>query len=186
MNWKFASMVLVFACLASGRNTLNVAARAQTNPVIFTTVPKPVIGHLQSTGRNGFAVRGRASLTVAVANENDTLAGTLVYALPDDARQKIAQLSGKALKDVPGNITVKNVTASFQQGTACPLVKLDVSLKEADVAGVKLSFDRVNLDIHETPNQINQLFCGWTRQINAKRQRHGIIAAINRLLTTEN
>jgi hypothetical protein len=186
MNWKFASIVLVFACLPVGGDTLNMAARAQTSPVIFTTVPKIVIGHLQSSSVAEFPVRGRASLTVTAANENDTLAGTLVYALPDDARQKIAQLSGKALNNVPSSVTVKNVTASFQRGTACPLVKLDVSLKEANVAGVRLFFDRVNLDIHETPNQINQLFCGWTRQINAKRQRQGIIAAINRLLTVEN
>jgi hypothetical protein len=186
MNWKFASMVLVFACLTSGGDTLNIVARAQTNPVVFTTVPKLVIGHLQFGNEAEFLVRGRASLTVNTANENDTLAGTLVYALPNDARQKIAQFSGKALNDIPSNLSLKNVSASFQRGTACPLVKLDVSLKEADVAGVKLLFDRVSLDIHETPNQINQLFCGWTRQINAKRQRHGIIAAINRLLTVEN
>jgi hypothetical protein len=41
------------------------------------------------------------------------------------------------------------------------------------------------LDIHETPEQMNQLFCSWTRQINAKRQRRGIIAAINRLIQPE-
>lgn len=186
MNRKFASMVLAFACLAFCGGMVSALAQVQTNPIVFTTVPSLVIGHLQPGSGTGFPVRGRASLTVTAAHDNDTLVGTLVYALPDDARQKIAQLSEKALKDIPSNISVKNVTASFQRGTACPLLKVDVLLKEADVAGTKLLFDRVSLDIHETPNQINQLFCNWTRQINARRQRQGIIAAINRLITVEN
>lgn len=163
-----------------------MATRAQNNSIVFATVPKLVIGRLQSSGDAGLPVHGRASLTVTSANENDTLTGTFVYTLPDDGRQKIAQLSGKPLNDIPRIVSVKNVTARFQRGAACPLVKLEVLLKEADIAGIKLLFDRVNLDIHETPNQINQLFCGWTRQINAKRHRYGIIAAINRLITVEN
>lgn len=185
MNRKFASIVLAFVCLAFCSSPLGLAAHAQTTPIVFTTIPKLVIGQLQFSGRP-IPVRGRASLTITAANENDTLAGTLVYSLPDDARQKIAQLSGKALNDVPSNISVKNITANFQPGTACPLIKLEVLLKEANVAGVKLLFDRINLDIPETQGQINQLFCSWTRQINAKRQRYGIIAAINRLITVEN
>ena len=158
----------------------------QTNPIVFTTAPKLVIGQLQSGGGPALPVRGHASLTITVANENDTLAGTFVYTLPDDIRQKIAQRSGKALNNISANIQVKNVTANFQRGTACPLLKIEVLIKEADVAGAKLLFDRVTLDIQETPNQMNQLFCSWTRQINAKRQRHGIIAAINRLIQVEN
>lgn len=183
---KFASMVLAFACLAFCGGMVNALAQLQTTPIVFTTVPKLVIGHLQSGPGTDFAVHGRASLTVTAANDNDTLTGTLVYTLPDDARQKIAQLSGKVLKDIPSNISVKNATASFQRGTACPLLKVEVLLKDADIAGTKLFFDRVSLDIHETPDQINQLFCNWTRQINARRQRQGIIAAINRLITVEN
>lgn len=186
MNRKFASTVLALISIAtSGIAALDVTARVPIVPIVFTTVPKLILGHLQAGNSPAFIVRGRASLTVTAANEGDTLAGTFVYTLPDDARQKIAQLSGKALNDVPNSISVKNITAIFRRGTACPLVQLEVSMKEADVAGAKLSFDRVNLDIHETPDQMNQLFCSWTRQINAKRQRQGIIAAINRLITVE-
>lgn len=186
MNRKIASTVLVFVYLALCGDAASTSARVQTTPIVFTTIPKPIVGRLQTGNGTDFLVRGRASLTLTVANEDDTLTGTFVYSLPEDARQKIAQSSGKSLKDVPDNIQVKNVTASFQRGTACPLMKFDVSLKETEVGGMKLLFDRISLNIPETPNQINQLFCGWTRQINARRERHGIIAAINRLITVEN
>lgn len=186
MNRKFASTVLAFVGLAVGGDAnLNTAARVPTNPIVFTTAPKLILGHLQAGNSPDFVVRGRASLTVTAANEDDTLAGTFVYTLPDDARQKIAQLSGKTPNDILNTISVKNITAKFHRGTACPLVRLEVSLKDTDIRGVKLFFDRINLDIHETPDQMNQLFCSWTRQINAKRQRQGIIAAINRLITVE-
>ncbi len=166
--------------------------RGQAKPVVFTTTPKPVSAELQLSDGSSVTVRGRASLTVTAANEDDTLTGTLVYTLPDDARQKIAQTAKKSLKDVPRNVSLKEVSASFRHGTACPSMTLEVSVKEAEVqatpgsaGGTKLRFDRVDLNIHEAPDQMTQLFCSWTRQINAKRQRRGIIAAINRLIQPE-
>jgi len=51
--------------------------------------------------------------------------------------------------------------------------------------GAKLSFDNLLLDVYEKPDQLSQLFCSWTRQINAKRQRRGIISAINRLIVPD-
>ncbi len=174
--------------MMGGWITFATRVRAQTKPVVFTTTPKPVSARLQFSDGSSFAVRGRASLTATAANEDDTLTGTLLYVLPDAARKKIAQTAGKSLNDIPSNITMKNVSASFRHGAACPLVRLEVSVKEAEfngVQGVKLLFDHLALEIQETPGQINQLFCNWTRQINAKRQRHGIIAAINRLIQPE-
>jgi len=184
MNKKFASVVFALGCLvAEGQFVPGRTVRAQTKPVVFTVTPKPVAARLQLGDGSNFAVHGRASLTVTAANENDTLTGTLVYTLPDDARQKIAPMAGKgSLKDVPANLTLKDVTASFRRGTACPLVHLEIQATEVDAGGAKLHFDRIVLDIQETPEQMNQLFCSWTRQINAQRQRRGVIAAINRLL----
>lgn len=181
MIWKFASVASL--CLAASSLTAWVVlARTRNNPVVFTTTPKPVKTRLQLSSGLNFEVRGHASLTVNMANADDTLTGTFVYALPDDARAKIAQAVNKTLKDVPANVVIDKVSASFRHGTACPLVQLNVPVKEAESVGGKLQFDRVLLDIQETPAQINQLFCSWTRQINAKRQRQGIIAAINRLI----
>jgi hypothetical protein len=132
-----------------------------------------------------FSVRGQATLTIAQANEDDTMTGTLIYILPDDLRQKIAQSSGRKLADIPANVIQKELKASFRRGTACPLIKLQVATREADISGAKLYFDRVILDIYETPDQLNQLFCSWARQVNVNRQRRGIIAAINRLIQAE-
>ena len=189
MNWKFANAVFASVCLMTGGwITFATMARAQAKPVVFTTTPKPVNTRLQFSDGSSFAVRGRASLTVTAANEDDTLTGTLLYVLPEDARKKIAQMASKTLNDVPSNVTMKDVSANFRHGTACPLMRLEVSVKEAEIngaRGAKLRFDRVALDIQETPAQINQLFCSWTRQINAKRQRHGLIAAINRMIQPE-
>jgi len=53
------------------------------------------------------------------------------------------------------------------------------------VAGAKLSFDRVVVNVIETHEEVPQHFCVWTRQINANRHRRGIIASLNRLITAE-
>jgi hypothetical protein len=48
-----------------------------------------------------------------------------------------------------------------------------------------LSFERVAVNVIETPEAVPQHFCVWTRQINANRQRRGVIASLNRLITVE-
>ena len=77
------------------------------------------------------------------------------------------------------------MTATFRSGTACPVLHLQVRALEIEVVGTKLGFDQLTLDVYETPVQITQLFCNWTRQINVRRARRGIVAAINRLLVGE-
>lgn len=192
MNLKFASKLLLSVCLADWLGSVasarkqsvgqNVPAKA---PVVFTTTPKLVEAKLKLAGGSNAIVRGRATLTVTRANQDDSLTGTLVYLLPDEARQKIAQSSGLKLTDIPTGITQKDLTAIFHRGTACPLLRLLVSANDAEVANATLHLGSLALDVHETPAQINQLFCSWTRQINTKRQRLGIIAAINRLISVE-
>jgi hypothetical protein len=51
--------------------------------------------------------------------------------------------------------------------------------------GAKLSFKRLVVDVIETPQEVQQHFCFWTRQINANRPRRGVIASLNRLITVE-
>lgn len=148
----------------------------------FPTTPKNVNAKLKLADGTGFFVSGRATYTVSQANENDTVTGTLVFDLPAEARKKIAQASNRSLNSVLTIVSVDELTASFQRGTACPQIRLLLAAKTVQIADAQLSFDRVVLNINETPEQMNQLFCSWTRQINVKRQRQGIIAAINRLL----
>ncbi len=154
-------------------------------PAPYTTAPKLAVAKLKSGESNVYDVRGKAAFTVTAANDNDTVAGTLVYTIPDEARQKIAQLSAKPLASIPASVTKKDVVAGFQSGTACPVVILEIGATELELAGMKLSFNRITLDVIETAGQVPQHFCAWTRQINAKRQRRGIIASLNRLLTGE-
>lgn len=185
MNRKFVSGVLLFTSvvLIAPEKAASFQNVAQVKPPAgFATSPKAVSAHLKLADGSNYVARGLATFTITLANENDTLTGTLVYTMPDDARKKIAESHGKALSNIPASVRLKDAIASFERGTSCPQIKLAVATKDTEIGGVKLHFDRVVLNINETPEQLNQLFCSWTRQINVKRQRLGIIAATNRLL----
>lgn len=173
--------MLVFLYGLGGASLVRAQA---TKPLIYTTAPKPVVAQLAS-GNDERNVRCMATLTITAANYDDTVAGTLVFTFADQARQKLAHSSSQLLRDIPTNVVQKGVTATFQSGRACPVLHLEVGAPEIEVAGVKLRFNRLTLEINETPAEMTQLFCNWTRQINVKRQRRGIIAAINRLLVGE-
>ncbi|MFN0108170.1 MAG: hypothetical protein ACKVZH_04885 [Blastocatellia bacterium] len=187
MIWNFASKLLLLACLFGWSAAATQApTKGQTKPlVVFTTAPKLIAAKLKLADGSTSTVRGRATLTVVKANEDDSLTGTLVYLMPNEARLAIAKSSNRQLADVPANVTQKELTVNFQRGTACPVVKLQFSAKEAEVGNATLQFDKAVLEVQETQAPINQLFCSWTRQLNVKRQRLGIIAAINRLITVE-
>lgn len=157
--------------------------------VAFATLQKVAIGALA----DGYEVRGKATYTVTAANSDDSLAGTLSYVIPDDARQKIAAATGKAINTVPSTVTVKDVVAGFQKGTACPVVHLEVGPLEIDAAGAKIRFTRkVVLDIQgvepgslEKPTPMQEMgmqFCVWTKQINNGGIRRGVIRRINELI----
>ncbi|MCI0337973.1 MAG: hypothetical protein L0226_10370 [Acidobacteria bacterium] len=179
---EFSSAFLAFAFLSiSGITTY----AQDTKPVVFTTPSKVAIAKLRAGETDSISLRGRATFTLTAANIDDTITGTLVYSVPDDARQKLAQLTGKSLKAIPARFSKKDVIAKFQKGTACPVVHLVITATEIEVEGTSIQFDRIVLDINETRQEMSQLFCAWTRQINANRHRRGIIAAINRLITEE-
>ncbi|MGH9802631.1 MAG: hypothetical protein ACRD82_19875, partial [Blastocatellia bacterium] len=124
MNHKFASTLLLFACLSgwagSGAAIHSQVVEQNKPPVVFTTTPKLVAAKLKLADGSNSVVRGRATLTVVKANEDDSLIGTLVYLLPDEARQKMAQSSGRKLIEVPTGITQKDLKANFGRGTSCP------------------------------------------------------------------
>ncbi|MBS1789922.1 MAG: hypothetical protein JST85_19520 [Acidobacteria bacterium] len=187
MDCKFASKLLLFACLAAGSGGgVHSQSVEQARPlVIFSTPPVMVTARLNLADGSKSDVHGQATLTITRANEDDSVTGTLVYLLPDEVRQKIAQTSGQKLAEIPNRVTQKDLSAKFQRGTSCPSLKLQVSASEVAFGNAALLFDKVTVAIPETPAPINQLFCSWTRQINAKRKRLGIIAAVNRLITVE-
>ncbi len=194
MNWKISSAFQIFVCgcclfstglVAVAQSGAPPAAVPAGKAVVYTTLPKLAIAKLRVGDAVRHEVRGRATFTLTAANDNDTVAGTLVYAIPAESRQALAQATGKALNSIPASVTQKNVVASFQKGTACPVVQLETRALELEVAGAKLQFNRIVLEVTETADEVPQHFCAWARQINVNRQRRGVIASLNRLLAGE-
>jgi hypothetical protein len=194
MNWKLSSVIPVFACLLAASlvafaqsNSLSgqTANARQSTQTVYTTPPKTAVAKLKSGESKVYEVRGKVTFTLTSANTDDTMTGILVYTLPDEARRKIAGISGKPLNSIPASAQQKDVVGRFQDGAACPVVSVEIGATEIDVAGVKLSFNRIVTDVIETPEEVPQHICAWTRQINVKRQRRGIIASLNRLITGE-
>jgi hypothetical protein len=196
MNTKL-SRALVTVALLLGAGLVASAQAPQVTPkaVAYTTAPKLVIAKLKSGEQDAYDVRGKVSFTITAANSDDTVAGTLTYTIPDDARQKIAAMSGKAVSAVPANITRKDVIAAFQKATQPPILHLEINAMDIDVAGVKLHFNRIALDINardpnmsSTPysnDEIEALITKWVQQINAGRARRGVIARMNRVINGE-
>ena len=190
MNTKLSHILFSGACLMA----LSVLAFGQKpaatpKPTVFMTAPKLALGKLNDTED----VRGKLTYTVTAANSDDTVAGTVTYQIPDDARQRIAALTGKALTQVPANVTKKDVVAQFQKATEPPIIHLEITGLDIDVAGAKLKFTRVVLDINARPNEdskytkeeMEALFTNWAKQINAGRPRRGIVARMNRAINGE-
>ena len=161
-------------------------SQAQTRqPIVFTTPPKAVSVFLEQPDKPALEIRGKAALTVTAANSDDTITGTFVYALPDEARQTLAKLANQPLSSIPALLAKKEVSATFQKDSACPWLRWEVNPEVLEIAGIRLRLKPVVLDVPETRDYLGQLFCHWARQINVNRQRRGIIAAINRALTGE-
>ncbi|MEP7337495.1 MAG: hypothetical protein ABI977_07100 [Acidobacteriota bacterium] len=196
MNTKFSRAILAVAFLM-GASIIASAQAQQVTPkaIAYTTKPKIFIAKLKSGEQDAYDVRGNVSFTVTAANSDDTVAGTLAYTIPDDARQKIAAMSGKALTAVPSSITRKDVIAAFQKATTPPVLHLEVNAMDVDVAGVKMHFNRIALDINSrdpnigaalyTNEEMEALFTKWVQQINAGRARRGVIARMNKVINGE-
>lgn len=168
---------------------VNSSASQGKKGVVFSSLQKVAIGSLA----DGYEVRGKATYTVTAANSDDSLAGTLTYLIPDDARQKIAAATGKQVASVNATVTMRDVVASFQKTTACPVVHIEVGPLEMDASGAKIKFQRkVVLDIQgiepgsfdkPTPAQeMAMQFCVWTKQINSGGIRRGVIRRVNELI----
>ncbi len=196
MNTKFSKAIFAAIFLLGASIIANAQAQQVTpKAVAYTTAPKVLIAKLKSGEQDAYDVRGKVSFTVTAANSDDTVAGTVSYTIPDDARQKIATMSGKALTSVPASITRKDVIAAFQKATQPPILHLEINTMEADVAGVKLHFNRIVLDINfRDPNigappytneEMEALFSKWVQQINAGRARRGVIARMNKVINGE-
>ena len=163
---------------------LSVQAQKKKGETI-TTEPKLVVTKLKVGEGETFEVRGKATFTLSAANSDDSLAGTVTYTLPEDARNKIAQIKGIPVAKVPQAITQKDVVANFQKLTECPVVHLDFSAMDLVVEGANLHFNRFALDVKESSNPITMYICTIARQINAGLPRRGPIRRINEVINGE-
>jgi hypothetical protein len=201
MHWKLSNAIFFLVCLlAAGAAAFAQSAPQSSGPqeadkqsadarqtpqVVYTTPPKTSVAKFKLGESEACEVRGKVTFTLTAANYDDTVVGTLVFTIPEEARKKMAEASGEPLTSIPAIVAQKGVAAGFRKGTSCPMVSLEIGATEMDVAGAKLSFDRVLVNVIETPEEVPQHFCVWTRQINANRQRRGVIASLNRLITVE-
>src|SRR5262245_28143469 len=164
-------------------------------PVVFATAPKLTVAKLKTGGgeNDNYDVRGKITFTITAANSDDTVAGTVNYTIPDDARQKIAAMTSKPLNSVPSSLTRKDTVAGFQKMTAPPIIHMEIGAMEGDVVGAKIQFNRIQLDItaHDSTDkkysneEIETLLTKWAQQISAGRPRRGIIATMNKRIAGE-
>jgi hypothetical protein len=201
MNWRIPNAISLLALLlAAGavafaqstaqssdpKGAVTQAADTRQAPqVVYTTPPKLSVAKFKLGLSEARELRGIVTFTLTAANYDDTVVGTLVFTIPEETRKKMAEASGEPLTSIPAIVAQKDVAAGFRKGTSCPMVSLEIGATEMDVAGAKLSFDRVVVNVIETREEVPQHFCVWTRQINANRHRRGVIASLNRLITVE-
>jgi hypothetical protein len=201
MHWKLSNAIFLFVCLlaagaagfaqsapqSSGPQQADkqAADARQTPQVVYTTPPKISVAMFKLDDSEACEVRVNVTFTLTAVNYDDTVVGTLVFTIPEMARKKIAEASGEPLTSIPARAERKDVAAGFRKGTSCPEISLEIGATELEVAGAKMSFDRVVVNIVETLEEVPQHFCVWTRQINANRSRRGVIASLNRLITVE-
>ncbi|MBO0797495.1 MAG: hypothetical protein J2P31_01615 [Blastocatellia bacterium] len=186
MSKIYYSLFLIFIILLTP-----AAHRRNSDPVVFTTQPRLAFARLipsnPAFSSKKITLEGRASLTVRKANDDDTITGVFVFTVTEDARAKLAEISNADLEEIPAKYSKENVTARFQKGTTCPSIHMEItSPVDLDAFGSTMKLEHVMLDIPESPAKMAQYFCAWTRQINARRQRIGLIAAINELINPEN
>src|SRR5207244_702759 len=146
MNTRIFRAVLTLLCLLA----CGLTASAQDNACKpISLIPKMVISKIRIGEGDAYDVRGKASFTFTAANSDDTLVGTFVYTVPDDARQKIASITGKPLAQVPASVTVKDVVIEFQKATACPVLHFEFKPMDVDIVGVKSHFNRFVMDLND-------------------------------------
>lgn len=165
---------------------VGLAAPAQTKKgKTITTGPKLVVTKLKVSDGEAFEVRGQATFTLAAANPDSSLAGTITYSLPNDARARMAQITGQPLAQIPQSIRQPDVVGLFQKLTECPVVHIDFPAMDMVVQGAKIHFNRFVLDIKEGEHEIAPYICVIARQIKQGRLYRGAVQRINEIINGE-
>jgi hypothetical protein len=159
------------------------AAQQPRPPVVYTTPTRSVeISLLPTASGTAVPLKAQASYTLTSVGDDDSLTGTFTITLPKLARQKIAESTQSKIEQIAETYSHKNVQAKPEKGTACPSIVLELSEFDIDVTSGHLVMSGLELRIPESGDRLIQLLCFWTRQINAKRERLGIVRSINRMI----
>ena len=152
------------------------------SPIFYTTPPKLVRARAILDPLTEIRVNGQTVYTITRANDDDTITGTLSFALDTESRTKLGEALKKRSATLPAIFTRTGAIAHFQKGTACPVAHLEIEPLVIDSAAIKLSLPRLSLTILEGKDEITPQLCFWARQIGTGRMRRGVIAALNRMI----
>lgn len=156
------------------------ASGQSRRPVVFSTQPQRVELNLRYPDSPS-KVQARVTYTITSANPDDTLTGALVISFPGNPTKR-REPPGKLDAELPHSVSETGVVASFHKQTSCPRLRIEVGPMELTIHGKKVPVERFELAINETKDEMPQLLCFWTKQINANGLRRGIVARINRLI----
>ena len=172
-------LVLAFLLLL----TTGLTSQQTRQPVVFSTPAQPfpfTVGAPSSET----VITGHVALTITSAHPDDTLTGKITVTFPADEKH-----DGKGAKSPrvqpPPSFVLENVRVTFRKGTACPIIRVRIDPIESSANGMEIRSKRLTIDIRESRDEVSQLLCFWTKQINSAGLRKGIIARINRLLSGE-
>jgi hypothetical protein len=185
MRLAWLCLLLLLLSISSNAQT-NTPPRPETparKPLTLQSLPKPSPVKWKSVDGKELELRGQLAFAVTRANEDDTLTGWMLYLLADDQREQLAKHTEQPLKSIPTYLLQVNVPASWVKGASCPAPKIETGELAFEILGGKIHFNQAMLEFRETPDYLPQLICHWTRQINTRKQRRSIIAAVNRALT---
>jgi len=153
----------------------------KNDPVTFTTNPQSVRFRV---GAHPETFQGRATLTLVEALPDDSLRAIVVITM-DEAERVRFQKQFPLGSSPPAPLGHRELRLQWRTRTSCPDLEIDLPALTFEAAGLPLTTIRSRLKI-EVPlissDPLPQLLCSWTRQINARRPREGVIMAINRLL----
>jgi hypothetical protein len=175
----------IFATLCILFTVVSVSAQGQAKGETISTSTKLVVSKLKNGDGAANEIRGRAMFTLSAANNDGSLVGSITYTIPDEARARIAQAAGKPLTQIPVRVTHKDVVATFQKTTECPVLHLEFTPLDVNVGGTTIHFNRFVLDINEDGQKLSRLLCVVAKQINANRSYRGVIKQINTVITGE-
>jgi hypothetical protein len=178
----FALGILAFVSVELAAQGTAPGATPGRTPIFYTTPPKISRARAILDPLTEIRVDGQTIFTVTRANDDDTITGTLNFALDTESRTKLAEALKKRGATLPATFTMTGAVAHFQKGTACPIAHLEIEPLVIDSAAIKLNLPRLSLTIVEGKDEITPQLCFLARQIGTGRMRRGVIAALNRMI----